>query len=125
MGARSIMGERSIGGHNHDQRPVGSSKQPFCVEVNDGSLFAFAALWEGWKDSSGNWLKTCTILTTTPNAVASAVHDRMPVILHPESYDLWLHPGMQNVAAVTEVLKPFDARLMRCFPAPSVMRVPF
>jgi putative SOS response-associated peptidase YedK len=60
--------------------------------------------------------QSCSILTTTPNAVTSAVHDRMPVILDPDSYDLWLDPGMKDVAAASELLKPFDARLMRCFP---------
>jgi putative SOS response-associated peptidase YedK len=40
----------------------------------------------------------------------------MPVILHPDSYDLWLDPGMQNVAAISELLKPYDAGLMRCYP---------
>ena len=50
-----------------------------------------------------------------PNAVTSAVHDRMPLILEPDSYDLWLDPGMNDVAAVSELLKPFDARLMRCY----------
>jgi putative SOS response-associated peptidase YedK len=56
------------------------------------------------------------ILTPTPNAVTSAVHDRMPAILGPYSYDLWLDPAMQNVEAIPELLKPFDARLMRCYP---------
>ena len=60
-------------------------------------------------------MKSCSILTTTPNAVTSAVHDRMAVILDRDSYDLWLDPGMQNVAAISELLKPFDARLMRCY----------
>jgi putative SOS response-associated peptidase YedK len=92
------------------------AKQPYCFEVNGGELFAFAGLWDGWKDPNGNWIRTCSILTTTPNAVTSAVHDRMPVILNPDNYDLWLDPGMQNVAAVSELLKPFDARLMRCYP---------
>jgi putative SOS response-associated peptidase YedK len=64
----------------------------------------------------GKWLETCSILTTAPNAVTSAVHDRMPVILDPDSYELWLDPGMHNVAAISELLKPYDARLMRCFP---------
>jgi len=40
----------------------------------------------------------------------------MPVILDPDSYDLWLDPGMQNVAAASELLKPYDARIMRCYP---------
>ena len=94
----------------------GASKQPYCFEVNDGEMFAFAGLWDGWKNAEGQWIKTCTILTTTPNAVTSAIHDRMPVMLDRESYDLWLDPGMQNVAAISEVLKPYDARLMRCYP---------
>lgn len=94
----------------------GGSKQPYCFEVQNDELFAFAGLWEGWRDSSGNWMRTCSILTTTPNAVTSAVHDRMPVILQTDSYDFWLDPGMQNGAAISELLKPYDARLMRCYP---------
>ena len=94
----------------------GTSKQPFCFEINDGELFAFAGLWDGWKTDNGDWVKTCTILTTTPNAVTGTVHDRMPVILNPDSYDVWLNPGMQNVAVVSELLTPCDAPLMRCYP---------
>jgi len=93
---------------------IGGSMQPYCFEINDAELFAFAGLWDGWKDGTGNWIRTCSILTTTPNAVTSAIHDRMPVILHPDCYDLWLDPGMQNVAAISELLKPHDAALMRC-----------
>jgi len=94
----------------------GSTKQPFCFEVRERELFAFAGLWDGWKNDEGQWIKTCSILTTTPNAVTSAVHDRMPVILDPDAYDLWLDPGMQNVAAICDLLKPYDARLMRSYP---------
>jgi putative SOS response-associated peptidase YedK len=90
------------------------TKQPYCFEVNDGELFAFAGIWDYWKDPSGNWVKTCSILTTTPNAVTSAVDDRMPVILDPDSCDVWLDPGMTNVAAASELLKPYGARLKRC-----------
>jgi putative SOS response-associated peptidase YedK len=94
---------------------AGKAKQPYCFEVNGGELFAFAGLWERWKDPSGQWIKSCSILTTTSNAVTSAVHDRMPVILNSDSYDQWLDPGMTNVSAVSEFLKPYDAPLMRCF----------
>jgi len=100
----------------YEWRRTSTSKQAFCFEMNEGKLFAFAGLWDGWKDASGNWVKTCTILTTTPNAVTGTVHDRMPVILPPDYYDVWLDPRMQNVAAVSELLKPCDARLMRCYP---------
>jgi putative SOS response-associated peptidase YedK len=94
----------------------GKAKQPYCFEVNDGKLFAFAGIWDRWKDPQGGWIKTCSILTTTPNAVTSAVHDRMPVILDPDAYDLWLDPGMTNVAAASELLKPYDATSMRSYP---------
>jgi putative SOS response-associated peptidase YedK len=100
----------------HEWQRKGKTKQPFCFEVNDGSLFAFAGLWDRWKDPTGTWVKSCSILTTTPNAVTSTVHDRMPVILSPADYDLWLDPGMTNVEAVSGMLKPFDARLMWCYP---------
>jgi len=82
-------------------------------------LFAFAALWDGWRNAEGQWIKTCSILTTTPNAVTSPVHDRMPVILDPNCYDLWLDPGMTDVQVVSELLKPYDARVMRCYPVSS------
>ena len=92
------------------------AKQPYCFEVNDGQLFAFAGIWDRWKDTSGKLVETCSILTTTPNAVTSPVHDRMPVILDPDSHDLWLDPGMRDVGAASELLKPYDARAMRCYP---------
>ena len=95
---------------------TGKSKRPFCFEVNKGELFAFAGLWDRWKDPSGNWMKTCSILTTTPNAVTAPVHDRMPVILDSYGYDLWLDPGMKDVSAASDLLKPYDARLMWCYP---------
>ncbi len=98
---------------------TGKLKQPYCFEVNGGELFAFAGLWDRWKDPSGQWIKSCSILTTTPNAVTSAVHDRMPVILDRDSYDLWLDPGMTNVEAVSVMLKPCDPRMMRCYPVSS------
>jgi putative SOS response-associated peptidase YedK len=98
---------------------AGKTKQPYCFEVNEGELFAFAGIWDRWKDPTGQWVKSCSILTTTPNAVTSAVHDRMPVILDPDAYDLWLDPGMKDVSAASELLKPFDARLMRSYPVSS------
>lgn len=61
-------------------------------------------------------METCSILTTIPNAVTSPVHNRMPVILDSDGYDLWLDPRMRDVSAASELLKPYDAQQMRCFP---------
>ncbi len=95
---------------------VGKAKQPYCFEVNEGGLFAFAGIWDRWKDPGGHAVETCSILTTTPNTLTSAVHDRMPVILDRDSYDLWLDPGMRDVGAASELLRRCDAHLMRCYP---------
>jgi putative SOS response-associated peptidase YedK len=100
----------------YEWQRLGKTKQPYCFEVGNAQMFAFAGIWDRWKDPSGNWVKTCSILTTTPNAVTSAVHDRMPVILDPDSYDLWLDPGVQDASWASELLKPCDAQFMQRYP---------
>jgi len=77
----------------HEWQRRGSAKQPFCFDVNEGELCAFAGLWDGWESTDGQWTKTCSILSMTPNVVTGAVHDRMPVIIDPHSYALWLDPA--------------------------------
>jgi len=94
----------------------GKTKQPYCFEVGDGELFAFAGLWDRWKNASGSVIETCSILTTTPNAVTSEVHDRMPAILRSDNYDLWLDPAFRDTISVSEMLRPFDAGLMKRYP---------
>jgi len=67
-------------------------KQPFSIGMRDGSLFAFAGLWESWHGGNGEALETCTILTTEANAQVRPIHDRMPVILPPADFADWLDP---------------------------------
>jgi putative SOS response-associated peptidase YedK len=92
------------------------AKQPFHFGLQGDSLFAFAGLWDRWKDASGQAVESCSILTTTPNALLADVHDRMPVILRPEAYDLWLDPGFRRAETLKEMLNPFDATLMKRHP---------
>jgi putative SOS response-associated peptidase YedK len=80
------------------------------------SLFAFAGLWDRWRDTTGQIVESCSILTTRPNSLLTDVHDRMPIILGPEHYDLWLDPGFRNTIALEEMLKPLDAQLMKRYP---------
>jgi putative SOS response-associated peptidase YedK len=94
----------------------GKTKQPYCFEVNDGQLFAFAGLWDRWRNPRREVIESCTILTTMPNSLLADIHDRMPAILRPADYDLWLDPALRNTAAVSEMLKPFDATVMRRYP---------
>jgi len=97
----------------YEWQKTGKSKQPYCFEMVEREPFAFAGLWDSWRTPDGATLETCTILTTTPNQLLADMHDRMPVILPSASYDLWLDPGFRDLAATTEMLKPYDAGQMR------------
>lgn len=93
-----------------------STKQAYCFTLQDDSVFAFAGLWDRWKSPAGEVIETCSILTTTPNALTRDVHDRMPVMLLSGDYDLWLDPGFRDTTAVRDLLRPYDANLMKKFP---------
>jgi putative SOS response-associated peptidase YedK len=100
----------------YEWKKLPKARQPYCFTLLDESIFAFAGLWDRWKDSGGNIVETCSILTTTPNELAARVHDRMPVILPPDDYDLWLDPGFKDAKEVSELLKPYRASLMKAYP---------
>jgi putative SOS response-associated peptidase YedK len=91
---------------------TGQTKQPYCFAMADDSLFAFAGLWDRWAAPDGKAIESCSIITTTPNALVADVHNRMPVILRPDDYDLWLDPGFQNLNELSSLLLPYDAKLM-------------
>jgi putative SOS response-associated peptidase YedK len=91
-------------------------KQPYNIGMADDSLFAFAGLWDRWKGPAGKVIESCTILTTEANALLKDIHDRMPVIVRPDDYDLWLDPGVTDPKQLVELVKPFDARLMKKYP---------
>jgi putative SOS response-associated peptidase YedK len=91
-------------------------KQPYNFGMINDLVFAFAGLWKRWRDPAGEFVETCSILTTKPNPLVADVHDRMPVILRAEDYDLSLDPGVTDATRVTDCLKPFDARLMKKYP---------
>jgi putative SOS response-associated peptidase YedK len=93
-----------------------SRKQPYYIKLRDGDPFAFAGLWDHWAPADGQPLETCTILTTTPNEVVQRIHDRMPVILPPAAYDLWLDPTIHEVERIQGVLVPYAAKEMTVYP---------
>jgi putative SOS response-associated peptidase YedK len=90
-------------------------KQPFVVRPKSEGLFAFAGLWEGWRDGDGDSLETFTILTTAANDLLRPCHDRMPVIVAREDFDTWL----DTARADTDV-----ARLFEPFPAANLSVTP-
>jgi putative SOS response-associated peptidase YedK len=93
------------------------TKQPYAITMKDRSMFGFAGLWERWKDkASGEVVRSCTIITTTPNEVSAPIHDRMPVIIAPEDYGKWLGEEEADPVRLLQMLKPFPAEAMMAFP---------
>ena len=89
------------------------SKQPWAIELVEGNLFAFAGLWDRWKDkATGQPLETYTIITTDPNELLEPIHNRMPVILSPQDYSRWLDPGKPSRLPI-DLLRPYPAEEMR------------
>jgi putative SOS response-associated peptidase YedK len=84
--------------------------------VGEGEVFAFAGLWDEWKSPEGQIIESCTILTSAPNFLVADIHDRMPVIVTPEKYGLWLDPDVNDFEAIRDILQPYDANLMRRYP---------
>ena len=70
--------------------PQQKNKTPYYFQVDHGRVFGFAGLWDEWRGPDGNEIKSCTIITTNPNPLVGEIHDRMPVILQPIYYPLWL-----------------------------------
>src|SRR5918998_5606157 len=99
----------------YEWKRTNGSKQPYYIHMKEGRPFAFAGLWESWKDEDGPEIRSCTILTTRPNPLAGEIHDRMPVILAPDTYDVWLDPASEG-DELTGLLAPYPEEEMEAYP---------
>lgn len=108
----------------YEWKREGKSKQPFFFSLRDERLFGFAGLWDRWKDEDGKVIQSCAILTTEANEVLRPVHDRMPVILHPQTYGEWLGDDVRNVAALKELLRPYPSAEMIAYPVSTDVNSP-
>jgi putative SOS response-associated peptidase YedK len=102
----------------------GVKKQPFYFHLRDHQPFGFAGLWEYWHSPEGDEIESCTILTTAANEQMQPIHDRMPVILHPQDYDLWLDPAVQVPDRLLPLLRPYLAEQMQHYPVSTKVNRP-
>lgn len=100
-------------------------KQPYFIHRRDGEAMAFAGLWEVWKlpedadpalGGPDGWLRSCAIVTTTPNHLLAPIHDRMPAILPESAWERWLDPDEHDVDALTRLLVPPADDLLEAYP---------
>ena len=104
---------------------AGDKKQPYYIHFKDDRLFGFAGLWEKWRTPDGENLESCSILTTEANEVLSAIHQLMPVILHPDTYDLWLDEDERKQDLRKELLRPYPAVEMSAYQVSTAINSPY
>ena len=101
----------------YEWQTTGRVKQPFSIQRTDGEVMSFAGLWARWWDRAHEQeVLSCTVITTTPNAVMASLHDRMPVILDGDDIDLWLDPTVRDPATLQLLLRPNPDDVLFTFP---------
>ena len=108
----------------YEWRREKKTKQPYFVRFVDNRPFAFAGVWERWERMEGNPLDSCALITTAPNAVMKPIHYRMPVILHPTAYALWLDDSMHHPQGLMGLLQPYPHEEMEAFPVSPLVNNP-
>jgi putative SOS response-associated peptidase YedK len=83
-------------------------RQPYAFEMKNGAMFAFAGIWDAWRDAEGKWLQSFAIVTTDANELMESIHSRMPVIVRERDYDRWLD-RRETERLPLDLLRPFDA----------------
>ena len=97
----------------YEWKAMPDGKQPYAIARADGAPLAFAGLWEGWRDPSGEVLRTFTIATTAANDDMAPLHDRMPVILDPDDWPVWLG---EEAGEPADLLRPAPPGTVRLWP---------
>ena len=108
----------------YEWRKEGKNKIPMRIILKSGEPFGFAGLWETWKSPDGRLVKSCTIITTTPNSVIEPIHNRMPVILTSEGEALWLDLNHSDPSELRELLLPYPADQMDAYEVSTLVNSP-
>lgn len=95
----------------YEWKQTPNSKIPMLITLKTGKPFAFAGLWDTWKNENGETIRTFTIITTEANGLVSEIHTRMPVILPPEKENFWLDNSLKETDFL-ELLKPLPSEEM-------------
>src|SRR5471032_2768383 len=94
----------------------GARKQPYLIRQKSGEPFAFAGLWETWMGPNGEELETAPIVTTAANKTLAPIHDRMPVIVPPNAFDLWLDSANVDPVTASALIVPAPENLLEAYP---------
>jgi len=108
----------------YEWQKTATGKQPYAIALADRGLMALAGLWENWRSPAGEWVRSFAIITTSPNELCAALHNRMPVVLKPQGWPIWLGEEPATALELKAVLAPFSSEEMTCWPvSPRVRNV--
>lgn len=107
----------------YEWKKDGPTKQPYYIRLREDKPFAFAGLAEHWQRGEQR-IDSCTIITTEPNSLMADIHDRMPVILSPDEYDLWLDPEFEGKEKLLSLLDAYPADAMTAYPVSTLVNNP-
>ncbi len=96
----------------YEWQHTGARKQPYYFHLRDQGPFALAGLWERWQGPEGRTIESCTVLTTAANELVRPIHDRMPVIIAPADYALWLDAAVEEPDRLARLWAPYPEREM-------------
>jgi putative SOS response-associated peptidase YedK len=99
-------------------------KQPYYIRLSNSGIMGFAGLWEKWNAEDGTELETCCILTISANELVQPIHERMPVILQPDDYSLWLDRHMHDPLELQRLYQPHPSDVMVVHPVPDLVNNP-
>ena len=108
----------------YEWQRTGKARRPMRVTLKSGEPFAFAGLWDSWRDPEGEIVRSCTIITTAANELLRPVHERMPVILPRELESFWLDNDMRDTGALSNVLAPYPVEAMEMYEVSSLVNRP-
>lgn len=97
-------------------RPDTGQKVPYWIRPRDGGILALAGLWEDWCDPDGGVIDTGALLTVPANHALSGVHNRMPAVIRPEHFDLWLDVKNASAKEVRALLRPLPDDFLEAIP---------
>ena len=108
----------------YEWRATPGGKQPYVLRARDGGPMALAGLWEHWQDADGNELESCTVLVRQANAQVRDIHERMPVVVAPESFDLWLDIHAQKPQPIEALLAAQQTPELAIYPVSRAVNNP-
>jgi putative SOS response-associated peptidase YedK len=100
----------------YEWKKTPTGKQPYAIGLKGDGLMALAGLWESWRSTAGERVRSFAIVTTEPNELSARLHNRMPVVLKPEAWSQWLGEEPADEARLKSLLAPYPSDGMVCWP---------